>query len=742
MSNTSLVFSNPENLPVENVTISISNTGVLRQIKALDPYWLEKRDLILYERPPSGCELVLGALDSWKTKMEVYIGNLKWLLGLEHYRFWSTVLYHPQCMDSLISFIQEASPPYIPPHESKEVQKLYDEIRRLVLVVFSRLVTNKESKSQWMTKEHMAKIIYDKFIFTIPVLWDICVIYGADNSRHVSRLMDAVFSLQPRYETDAMQALMFVQESFKYIIMQVNKDYESAEPPNLPETFKGFGEIKRPSGSKVQNKITFDILKDLVIHMLDTAITLRIFAEVYPKSVDMMKRTNFVLSIVQLYEYGIPLLYEKLLEVADETSVTYTEVEGYIDLARAEFIDILREMLAVYKSAILNRDGSISSNVEAYLSVMLDALSERLLIKDYQMCYPVHEDLELLRQAYPDIDSVKTDFILQAIYSNIDEDDIKPEGIQTTDKLTNGHVETIDNGPTTSKDNDIPDKIREQSLISEVKDILPHLGDGFILKCLQHYGFSSERVINAVLEDTLADSLRGLDRNLPIIPDDILDEKFLETGIARLNVFDGDEFDIMTRDDVDVSRIHVGKKKEKYKSLGAMLDDKTVVKNRLDIYSKYNLVCDEESMYSDEYDDTYDSDGVAPTADVTDDPRRPFVTPRALQQRQRGAEEESEEETEAVEEEKAREGARNMDFCRNPEEMRARREANMAAKRGKGFRPQPPRNADVVGKQKGQGQEKEVLQNRDKKEKHKSARGNHNRRQGAQWKRSQGMMPS
>lgn len=106
-------------------------------------------------------------------------------------------------------------------------------------------------------------------------------------------------------------------------------------------------------------------------------------------------------------------------------------------------------------------------------------------------------------------DSVKTDFILQAIYSNIDDEEIKQEDVQTTDKLTNGHVETTDNIPTTSKDNDIPDKIREESLISEVKDILPHLGDGFILKCLQHYGFNSERVINAVLEDTLANNLRG-----------------------------------------------------------------------------------------------------------------------------------------------------------------------------------------------------------------------------------------
>lgn len=77
--------------------------------------------------------------------------------------------------------------------------------------------------------------------------------------------------------------------------MQVNKNYESEEPPNLPETFQGFGEIRRPSGSKSHDKMTFSVLRDLVMYMLDTAMTLRIFLEVYPKAVDMMRKTNFVL---------------------------------------------------------------------------------------------------------------------------------------------------------------------------------------------------------------------------------------------------------------------------------------------------------------------------------------------------------------------------------------------------------------------------------------------------------------
>ncbi|KAJ8712099.1 hypothetical protein PYW07_004941 [Mythimna separata] len=628
MSNKCVEFSNPENLPVEKLTLSVTNAGVVQQIKALDPYWVEKRELTIYERPPSGSTIVLGAVDTWKVKMEAYLEDVKWLLSLEHYRFWSTILYQPLCMDSLVSFLQEATPPYIAAHESRDVQKLYEDIRRAVLIVFSRLVTNKESKTQWMSKEYMADLIYNKFIFTIPIIWDLCLTYGVDNGRHVGRVLDCVFGLQPRYEGDAVAAVAFVKEAFKYIILQVNKDYDSDEPPNLPETFKGFSEIRRPSSSKAPDKLTFDMLRDLVIHLLDTSMTMRLFIEVYPKSVAIFRKTNFVISIVQLYEYGIPLLYEKLEETGNQTSVQYTEIEGHIDTARAELIDIFREILAAYKSAIFSGEGSIANLVEDYLAVMMDGLSEKLLIKDYHSCYPVHDDLEMLRQAYPDIDTVKTDFILQAIYSNLDEPipELGSSHAPPPEILTNGHAD-----PTpTPTDTEIPDNVREESLISEVKDILPHLGDGFILKCLKHYGFNAERVINSILEDNLDQSLRGLDQSLPIIPEDPLDSKFLETGIARLNVFDGDQFDIMTRDDVDVTRIHVGKRREKYKNLQDMLDDKTEVKKRVDIYSKYNLVCDEVDMYSDEYDDTYDSDGVTPTADVTEDARRPFVTPRAL----------------------------------------------------------------------------------------------------------------
>lgn len=52
------------------------------------------------------------------------------------------------------------------------------------------------------------------------------------------------------------------------------------------------------------------------------------------------------------------------------------------------------------------------------------------------------------------------------------------------------------------------------SLISQVKDLLPDLGEGFILACLEHYGYDPEQVINNFLEERLAPALSQLDRSL------------------------------------------------------------------------------------------------------------------------------------------------------------------------------------------------------------------------------------
>lgn len=102
--------------------------------------------------------------------------------------------------------------------------------------------------------------------------------------------LNQLFGLNSRFNYNFL-----ISQAFKYIILQVNKDYDNDEPPNLPETFKGFSEIRRPSSSKTPDRLNFDVLKDLVIHLVDTAMTMRIFVEVCPKAVDIFRKTNFII---------------------------------------------------------------------------------------------------------------------------------------------------------------------------------------------------------------------------------------------------------------------------------------------------------------------------------------------------------------------------------------------------------------------------------------------------------------
>lgn len=61
---------------------------------------------------------------------------------------------------------------------------------------------------------------------------------------------------------------------------------------------------------------------------------------------------------------------------------------------------------------------------------------------------------------------------------------------------------------------DIPVDVHRQSLITQVKDLFPELGDGFIDLGLRHYKDNTESLINALLEGSLPQELERLDKTL------------------------------------------------------------------------------------------------------------------------------------------------------------------------------------------------------------------------------------
>ncbi|NWI90325.1 ASCC2 protein, partial [Pitta sordida] len=125
-----------------------------------------------------------------------------------------------------------------------------------------------------------------------------------------------------------------------------------------------------------------------------------------------------------------------------------------------------------------------------------------------------------------------------------------------------------------------------------------------------------EQVINNILEHKLVPHLDRLDRRMPrqLKPDPT------PLVTSRCNVFQNDEFDVFSRDSVDVSRVQKGKRREK-DSTRSLVNDKRLVLEQRDRYSQYSVVVEELPLedYEDEYDDTYDGNQVGANDADSDD---------------------------------------------------------------------------------------------------------------------------
>ncbi|RKP08703.1 hypothetical protein THASP1DRAFT_29489 [Thamnocephalis sphaerospora] len=163
------------------------------------------------------------------------------------------------------------------------------------------------------------------------------------------------------------------------------------------------------------------------------------------------------------------------------------------------------------------------------------------------------------------------------------------------------------------------------SSIAQVRDVFPHLSEGFVEACLESYDDNVETVIARLLEDDLADDLRTMDRDAPRLPlrskaararehkgkdsdDGVYNDEPGCRGedllATRRNIFDNDAFDVFARGTVDANSVYRGKKNSG--NAETTLNDKTFVQQQKAAILDRAFADD---GYDDEYDDTYDDLG-------------------------------------------------------------------------------------------------------------------------------------
>ncbi|XP_063310818.1 activating signal cointegrator 1 complex subunit 2 isoform X1 [Pelobates fuscus] len=740
-----LAFHSRNSMPVlpleeQHVDHKDGMTGKLRSLPALDPKRAVSRHFVLYLPPPALCSPAL--LEEFLERSEFIIQDLRWLLALAHDLFWCQVIYDESLQKCLDSFLSNCPRSYDPhPPFPPAVQQVQSELHRCVFLTFLRMSTHKESKDHHITPSVFGEIIYNNFLFDIPKLMDICVLFGKGNSALLQKMIDNIFRHQPSYYQDlddSVPTLLQVLSSI-LVVCGVQQDKDSVELQKLGE----------------QNRTTpldmpVEELQDAVIYLCDSTSTLWAFLDIFPASSETLKKHDFLNRLSCFYELCCPELEDAITKRTFEDKGLQSDLWRRLSHSRKKMLEIFHIILSktCLQPILEHKAENIQPYVEDFLQILTVLLPERRFLCDYDELFPVADDLNLLQQVSPSIDETRTTYILhgvQGAYADTRRPMTHPapslqispvrtaEGAQANNYQNSHSLEPECSGATAGP---YLSGVELDSLVSQIKDLLPDLGDGFILNCLDEYAYDPERVINNLLEENLTPRLQEMDRTLP--RQEKLDPCPLVS--SRSNVFADDEFDVFSRDVVDTSRIWKGRRKQE--TTAQLLADKSLISAQKERYSKYSMVTEELIMdgdYDDEYDDTYDGNQVGANDADSDDElisRRPFTIPQVLRSREEVVEDYQEDKEEAEEE-----TIKNDHFVQDPAVLRERaeaRRANFYAR--KGIR--PDNSAALQGANRGQGQSRDTLQERRKKETNKGARANHNRRAMADRKRNKGMIPS
>ncbi|KAL2130084.1 hypothetical protein VTI74DRAFT_6922 [Chaetomium olivicolor] len=158
--------------------------------------------------------------------------------------------------------------------------------------------------------------------------------------------------------------------------------------------------------------------------------------------------------------------------------------------------------------------------------------------------------------------------------------------------------------------------IHRMSHISQVQDLFPELGTGFISKLLDEYADNTEEVVAHLLDGSLPPHLDSLDRSedlSPSQPTASLPPRRRSSLLPRptppqsLSDLEEDNLDILT---ASASRLHIGKRPNV--NADSLLADRSQAPNKAAILSALAAFDSDD----DERDDTYDAADVGGTVDT------------------------------------------------------------------------------------------------------------------------------
>lgn len=286
------------------------------------------------------------------------------------------MVYDKEFLNPLLFFLQESTPFYIPLSDILEDgtvgKETYDAVCKNTLLIICRLITNRESDTEFMTKEKQAELIYGNFLVTIPMVFDLISLFGYSNKTLLQKIFDTLLAIEPRYQNDLKLGIKFILSTFDVMKQQI----EAIEASNTD---------------------LFEKYEDLVLYLMNISSTLNLLIDLSPNEVKVYctRDLHLELAVSNLYDNFVPKLFQ-YSQAVDQNAWFLL----YIQYSRVELINCFRTLVSRDVSLILN---SGEKNRQKFCDRLLGTLAEcggnLTFIRDYGLLHPIDVDLDIVVQS-------------------------------------------------------------------------------------------------------------------------------------------------------------------------------------------------------------------------------------------------------------------------------------------------------------------------------------------------------
>lgn len=270
------------------------------------------------------------------------------------------------------------------------------EVNKAVFLVCLRMSTFKESPKDFMSPSTFGDIIYENWLFDIPKIFDLCVLYGRKNTALLTRMVGNIFKEQGSYYDDLSATTALVVDALSRFSEKLGVTYTlSVDEDDTP----------------VAPLLKHDehAVKDFLEYLLDIARTLTAFLTIHGAGARQLRTHRIGLHLVGLYASSIPS-FEQFINTSGPNLASLLRTTS----------ESIREFYCLYFRLAFGGDDGTEEMLD-HLDIVIKF--ERF-IRDYGREYAIVEDIQgLLPKVSGSVDDqVRLEYVIKRL-----EHELQPE---------------------------------------------------------------------------------------------------------------------------------------------------------------------------------------------------------------------------------------------------------------------------------------------------------------------------